>query len=87
MSRKVEWQRCFQIPTEKLDLFLVKINVFARSEMSYFEADCIFPAGAYYDVIVNEYGGRYHYIENEIIKFSEKLKADYLAQFGHKPSQ
>lgn len=69
---KIEWQRCFKIPKDKLDLFLVKLKM-SDTTASYFEAAYIFEAGDVYDVVVEEFKSNYAYTEREIEEFVAKL--------------
>lgn len=70
---KIEWQRCFQIPKEKLDVFLVKVRMM-DSNQSYFQCDYIFQEGDHYDVVVCEYKGSYPFQRTQIENFVEDLK-------------
>lgn len=73
MSRIIQSQRCYQIPKNKLDIFLVKLKM-CSSHMTYFEAEYVFENGDVYDVIVNQYGGGFPYIEKELKEFISQLK-------------
>lgn len=71
--KEIVFQRCFSIPKGSLDLFLKHITN-SSSEMGFFRADYIFVNDeTYYDVVVNEYGSRYLYIENQMEKFAAEL--------------
>lgn len=72
MNRKIDSQRCFKIRRPKLDLFLVQLSMLSGEHLS-FEAEYIFKAGDYYDVVVNYYGS-YPYQETQLEKFVEELK-------------
>jgi len=54
-SRKIDLQRCFKIPKDRLDLFLVKLNMESDRLIS-FEAEYVFNSESHYDVVVNVYG-------------------------------
>lgn len=69
---KVTKQRCFKIPKNKLDLFLVRLDFDSR-ELINFEAKYIFQNGKFYDVVVNYYGS-YPFVENCIDEFVEEMK-------------
>jgi hypothetical protein len=73
MSRKISNQRCFKIPKDKLDLFLVKLRMSA-SEYASFEAEWVFENGPDYDVVVNQYGS-YPYMTTEVEEFAAKVRA------------
>lgn len=72
MSR-VQWQRCFQIPKPKLNLFLVKIGM-EQSKYSYFEADWVFDCQTHYDVVVSERGVQhYGFASRNVEEFATRL--------------
>jgi hypothetical protein len=71
MNREIRKQRCFRIPKDKLDLFLVNLSM-NNGDLVHFEAEYVFDNPNHYDVIVNRFGS-YPYAENEIAKFAEKL--------------
>jgi hypothetical protein len=72
IERKIVTQRCFKIPTDKLDLFLVKLTM-SNNSLSYFECDYIFAKGRHYDVVVNEFGYKCDWALSELESFIEKL--------------
>lgn len=73
IERKITKQRCYKIPKEKLDLFLVKLNMEKNYNIC-FEAEWIFESSDNnYDVVVNTYGS-YPFIENEVEQFIKDLK-------------
>lgn len=71
MKNQIEWQRIFNIPAEKLNLFLIKIE--ECNELSRFEAKYIFQKQNEYDVVVVELGGRYPFMENTLEEFAKAL--------------
>lgn len=74
MSRIIDNQRCYKIPKDKLDLFLVKLSMSSTSHV-HFEAEYIFENGDVYDVVVNTFG-HYLYMERGIDEFAEMLAHD-----------
>lgn len=80
MSRAIVWQRCFRIPKEKLNVFLIHVGM-SSSSMSKFEVEWVFDAGYGYDVVVNEYGHSYPYQENSIINFADKVCEQHKEEF------
>lgn len=72
VERKIVSQRCYKIPKNKLDLFLVRLNIGA-SILGYYEAEYIFESGEDYDVVVNGYGHHSPFMNNEIQKFVEAM--------------
>lgn len=66
--------RCFKIPREKLNLFLVALDVNFSDSISRHSMDCVFIAqdSNYYDVIVAQYGD-YLINEKNLQEFVENL--------------
>lgn len=71
MSRVINRQRCFTIPQDRLDLFLVQLNMLSGAVLQ-LEAAYIFQKDGLYDVIVNYYGS-YPYQETKLIEFINKI--------------
>lgn len=70
MSRQIDKQRCFKIPKEKLNVFLVQVG--AHYSTLHTEAEYVFDCKNHYDVVVNYYG-TYPWAENNLVVFAESL--------------
>lgn len=72
---ELEGHRCFKIPKQKLDLFLVALNMnFSSQGLIKHTMECMFQSEKpnYYDVIVARYGS-YPFVQNELDKFVGEL--------------
>lgn len=75
MKFELEGHRCFKIPREKLDLFLIALDVNFSVEHVRHKMEYVFMAEEtrFYDVVVGRYGS-YPYVENQLEKFVSELR-------------
>jgi hypothetical protein len=67
--------RCFKIPREKLDLFLIALDVNFSDSIIKHQMEYVFISkdDAFYDVVVAQRGS-YPYLENHLAEFAQVLK-------------